>query len=302
MDLAEQLAAVQQALSDTRLSLDSRAVAAWLVLHPHRHSVAGLQAKFGLRRRVWARVRDELRETGYLLISGPGRQGEQWAWEIRGIAPVDNSPEETCTKCTDEVTCTKSTCTKRTDTEVLLNTEVLPKNCPGGQAPVDNSGQDKPASRKKQLFIIQDQLKLSKGQLGHIMKICKKNNFQLQDVYNSVGKYMEGIFGNQAVAYLSKCISENPGRDWTWEARRDAQDSAEQASRQSENRAFKRFMNQIRCGESVGVRSKKTGEPLILRERVEAPEFVVVLDLQGQFKGSLPARTAFETFVSPPAE
>ncbi|MHB0921662.1 MAG: hypothetical protein ACYC22_11950 [Thiomonas delicata] len=302
MDDIKQLAAVQQALSDPRLSLDSRALAAWLVLHPHRHSVSSLQAEFGLQRRVWTRVRDELMAAGYLTISGPKRQGEQWVWEIRGASPVDNCPaEHICTKSTDEVTCTFRACTKRTDIEVLTKPIEITKNCAAAQAPVDNSAQ-KTASRKKQIYLIQDQLKLSKGQLGHIMKICKKNNCQLQDVYNSVGKYMEGIFGNQAVAYFSKCVRENPGRDWTWEARRDAQDSAEQASSQSANQAFERFMDQIRSGESISVLSPKTGEPLNLKQRAEAPEFVVILGAQSQFKGSLPVRKAFETFISPPAE
>jgi hypothetical protein len=298
----QQLAAVQQALSDPRLSLDSRTVAAWLVLHSHRHSVGGLQAEFGLQRRVWTRVREELRQAGYLQISGPHRQGEQWVWEIRGASPVDNSQaEHICTKSTDEVTCTFRACTKRADTEVLINTEVLTKNCADAQAPVDNLP-EKTASRKKQLFNIQNQLKLSKGQLGHILNLCKEKNCQLQDVYSAVCKYMGDIQGNQAVAYLKKCVLENPGRDWTWEARRDAQDSAEQASSQSSNQAFERFMDQIRGGESVPVRSRKTGEPLILRQRAEAPEFVVILGAQSQFKGSLPVRMAFDQLISPPAE
>ncbi|OIQ93533.1 hypothetical protein GALL_244930 [mine drainage metagenome] len=302
MDDIKQLAAVQQALSDPRLSLDSRALAAWLVLHPHRHSVSSLQAEFGLQRRVWTRVRDELREAGYLTISGPKRQGEQWVWEIRGASPVDNSPgTHICTKSTDEVIRTFRACTKRADTEVLTKPIEITKNCPGGQARVDNSAQ-KTVSRKKRLFIIQGQLKLSKGQFGHILNLCKAKNCQLQDVYSAVCKYMDDIQGNQAVAYLKKCILENPGRDWTWEARRDAQDSAEQASSQSANQAFERFMNQIRGGESVPVRSRKTGEPLILKQRSEAPEFVVVLGLQGEFKASLPVRMAFDQLISPPAE
>lgn len=298
----QQLPQVQAALADARLSLDSRAVAAWLVLHPYRHSAASLQAEFGLQRRVWTRVRGELQAAGYLTISGPKRQGEQWVWEIRGASPVDNSPQEhICTKHTDEVTCTFRACTKRADTEVLINTEVLTKNCADAQAPVDNTTQ-KTVSRKKQIYLIQDQLKLSKGQLGHIMNLCKQKNCQLQDVYQSIGKYMEGIFGNQAVAYISKCISENHGRDWTWEARRDAEQSAEHASVQRENQAFGQFMEQIHAGGSVSVRSQQTGEPLILKQRAEAPEFVVVLGAQSEFKGSLPIRKAFEIFISPPAE
>ncbi|MDE2268585.1 MAG: hypothetical protein KGL33_06175 [Betaproteobacteria bacterium] len=298
----QELAAVQQALADPRLSLDSRAVAAWLVLHPTRHSVASLQAEFSLQRRVWTRVRDELREAGYLQISGPRRQDEQWVWEIMGAIPLDNSPEmHICTKRTDEVTCTKSTCTKRADREVLINTEVITKNCPDGQAPVDNSA-TKTVSRKKQLYMIQDQLKLSKSQLGHILSLCKEKNCQLQEVYQAVGKYMGGIFGNQAIAYLKKCISENPGRDWSWEARRDAEQSDEQASKSNATQAFERFMGKIRGGGTISVRSPKTGEPLFLEQRIEAPEFVVVLGAERQFKGSLPVRMAFDQFISPASE
>lgn len=301
-DAKQQLAAVQQALSDPRLSLDTRTVAAFLALHPHRHSVGGLQAEFGLQRRVWTRVRGELQAAGYLTISGPKRQGEKWVWEIRGASPVDNSPEtHICTKSTHEVISTFRACTKRTDIEVLTKPIEIIKNCPGGQAPVDNSA-PKTVSTKKQLYLIQDQLKLSKGQLGAVLSHCKAQKCKLQDVYQSVGKYMDGIFGNQAVAYLKKCIQENPGRDWTWEARRDAEQSADQASKANANQAFERFMEKIRAGGSVSVRSQQTGEPLILKQRPEAPEFVFVLGSQSQFKGSLPVRMAFDQFISPGSE
>ena len=110
------------------------------------------------------------------------------------------------------------------------------------------------------------------------------------------------IQGNQAVAYLKKCILENPGRDWKWEARRDAEQSAEQASNLNANQAFERFMEEIRRGETISVLSPHTGEPLILRQRVEAPEFVNVLDAQHEVLGSLPVRRAFDQLISPPAE
>jgi len=298
----QQLAAVQQALSDSRLSVDSRTIAAWLVLHPHRHSVSSLQAEFGLGRRVWQRVRAELQEAGYLLMSGPTRQGGRWVWEIKGAVPVDNSQaDHMCTKRADEVICTNRACAERTDREVLINTEVLTKNCPGGQAPVDNS-QEKPASRKKQIFKIQDALKLSKSQLGHILKICKENNCELQDVYSAVGKYISDLQGNQAVAYLKKCIFENPGRDWTYEPKRAAQKEQEAMRAELENRAFERFLRELQRGEGCTVRSTRTGDPLVLKLRPEAPDFLIAMSEDGQIKGSMPVRMAFETFISPGAE
>jgi hypothetical protein len=303
----QQLAQVQAALADSRLSLDSRAVAAWLVLHPWRHSAAALQAAFGLRRAVWTRVRDDLQAAGYLSISGPRRAGGHWEWDIRSTSrstsPVDNSPaEHICRKPADEVMCRSSACWEPADTEVLLTKpEVIHKNCAGAQAPVDNPDQER-ASRKKQLYLIQAQLQWTKGQLGHIINFCKEKNCQLQDVFDSVGKYMEGVSGNRAVAYLKKCILENPGRDWTWEARRDAAREAFVESVQREDRAFEQFTRQICSNAAVAVQSPKTGERLTLRQRAEAPEFVNVLDAQHEVLGSLPVRMAFDQFISPGSE
>ena len=113
---------------------------------------------------------------------------------------------------------------------------------------------------------------------------------------------MGDILGNQAVAYLKKCINENPGRDWTWEARRDAAREVFDESVQREGSAFEQFMRQICSNAAVAVQSPKTGECLTLRQRAEAPEFVNVLNAQHEVLGSLPARKAFETFISPAAE
>ncbi len=282
--------------------MDSRAIAAWLCLHPHRHSVGGLQAEFGLRRTVWQRVRSELQAAGYIQISGPRRAAGHWDWDIRATVPVDNSGgEHMCRKPADEVMCRSSTCRKPADTEVLPKPEVLHENCPRGQAPVDNSNQGQ-ASRKKKLFIIQNYLQLSKSQLGHILTICKANNCQLQDVYRSVDKYMDRLTGNQAVAYLKKCILENPGRDWTWEIKKEERERFEKAQAQKQQMDFENFTEKLAQGEEINVRSKQTGEALKLKHRTEAKDFVFVLGQDGQVKGSIPSRMAFYQFISPHAE
>lgn len=178
--------------------------------------------------------------------------------------------------------------------------EAEERSAPVAQAPVDNPDkpETKPVSPGRALHTIANETGMTKGQLGVVLRLCKTQNCMLQDVYGAVGSYLHALQlrGGRAFMYLQSCLVQNPGRDWTWEARRDAQKSAELASHQSENQAFERFMNQIRGGESVPVRSRKTGEPLILRQRAEAPEFVVILGAQSQFKGSLPVRKAFETF------
>jgi len=40
----------------------------------------------------------------------------------------------------------------------------------------------------------------------------------------------------------------------------------------------------------------------VLKLRPEAPDFLIAMSEDGQIKGSMPVRMAFETFISPPAE
>lgn len=178
--------------------------------------------------------------------------------------------------------------------------EAEERSAPTAPAPVDNQDKPlkKPVSPGRELHTIANETGMSKGQLGVVLSLCKAQKCKLQDVYGAVGGYLHALQlqGGRAFMYLQSCLVQNPGRDWTWEARRDAEQSAEQASERNANQAFERFMGKIRGGETVPVRSPQTGEPLILKQRAEAPEFVVILGSQSQFKGSLPVRKAFETF------
>ncbi len=166
---------------------------------------------------------------------------------------------------------------------------------------MDNAQQDQ-VSKKKQIFVIQNALRLSKSQLGHILSICKANHCELQDVYQSVGKYMGELTGNQAVAYLKKCILENPGRDWTWEIKKEERERFEKAQAQKQKLDFENFNSKLARGEEITVLSKQTGEQLQLKHRTEAKDFVYVLGQDGQIKGSMPLRMAFDRFISPASE
>jgi len=178
--------------------------------------------------------------------------------------------------------------------------EAKERSAPAAQDPVDNQVDQQPRqlSPGRALHTIASETGMTKGQLGAVLSHCKAQKCKLQDVYSAVGSYLHALQlrGGRAFLYLQSCVVQNPGRDWSWEARRDAEQSAEQASKSNATQAFERFMGKILGGELIPVRSPKTGEPLFLEQRIEAPEFVVVLGAERQFKGSLPVRMAFETF------
>ncbi len=180
------------------------------------------------------------------------------------------------------------------------NEEAKERSVPG---PVDNH-KPKPqvvtpsVSPGRELHAIASATGMTKGQLGHVLTLCKAQECRLQDVYRAVGRYLHKLQlqGGRAFMYLKSCIESNPGRDWTWEARRDAQKRKEDALVDQERQAFSRFMEKIQRGEPLQVKSVRTGETLTLRQRDEAPEFLLVLGEHGQIMGTMPARRAFETY------
>ena len=160
------------------------------------------------------------------------------------------------------------------------------------------------STHQEELQAVAQHAALEPTQLLALLGACSEAGCRAQDLHRVCARHLDRhqLRGRGALSYLLAALRRSPGRDWTWEARRDAEQSAEQASERSANQAFERFMGKIRGGETVPVRSPQTGEPLILKQRAEAPEFVVILGSQGEFKASLPIRMAFDQLISPPAE
>jgi len=181
--------------------------------------------------------------------------------------------------------------------------EAEERSAPAAPAPVDNqeSQQSKLAERPspgRELHMIACETGMSKGQLGAVLTLCKAQQCKLQDVYETVGSYLHtlSLRGGRAFMYLKSCLEQNPGRDWTWRRRHDAQKEQEAMRAERENRAFERFLGKLQRGEGCTVRSTRTGDPLVLRLRAEAPDFLIAMSEDGQIKGSMPVRMAFETF------
>lgn len=76
-------------LQDQALSLDSRAVAAWLATRPSNWqiSIFHLLKTLGLGKEKWLRIARELENGGYLLRSkAPCGPGGRWVWQIEFCA------------------------------------------------------------------------------------------------------------------------------------------------------------------------------------------------------------------------
>ena len=75
-------------MADTRLSLEARGVALWLVLHPHQGTImtSVLRQHVGCNLTKWAKIAREMEEGGYLVRGGQKVQGRR-AWEARFVVP-----------------------------------------------------------------------------------------------------------------------------------------------------------------------------------------------------------------------
>ncbi len=105
-------------------------------------------------------------------------------------------------------------------------------------------------------------LGMSKAQLGTILTACKAAGSRFQDVYQSVGTHLDkqGLQGTKALAYLLSCVRENPGRDWTYRQRRDAELEAQAATIKAEDLALASALQRLADAGSVGVEvTRKNG-------------------------------------------
>ncbi len=86
--------AVPEALiEDSRLSLDTRAVAAWLAIKAHgwQISVKYLRQQMELGEERWLRIAREMEEAGYFSRLKQQGEGGQWEWRIT-FSPVSTIP------------------------------------------------------------------------------------------------------------------------------------------------------------------------------------------------------------------
>ena len=111
------------------------------------------------------------------------------------------------------------------------------------------------SNQRDELEAIRVELKLSKGQIGQLAAICKSQNCLLQDVHRAVGPHLrsKGLKGQDAFLYFKKCLVQNPGRDWTWEARRDAERKAEAEQASQESVARQRFIDRLALAGAGGL-------------------------------------------------
>jgi hypothetical protein len=151
---------------------------------------------------------------------------------------------------------------------------------------------------QRELREIAQRAGLSKGQLGKILVQCRTDACRLQDVYRAAGGYLEklGLTGGRAMQYLIKCLAENPGRDWTWEARRGAQEAARAAEAAAEDHAHRAAVDRLLEAGSSGVliESPRTGLPVILVATGQA-ELVEVFDAQRRYLGVNQIRSWIES-------
>ncbi len=129
--------------------------------------------------------------------------------------------------------------------------------------PVDNSeSKGKTQPEGKELDSIRESLDLNKAQLGALLNSCKAAGCSLQDVHASVRTHLDkqALQGAKAFAYLKACISENPGRDWTHKARRDAELEAQAATTRAEDQALASAIQRLANAGSGGVEvTRKNG-------------------------------------------
>lgn len=139
-------------------------------------------------------------------------------------------------------------------TESKTGTSHKQRTAAGG-APVDNQDPEPQGTPGQELEAIRDALGLSSSQLGNLAAICKSNNCRLQDVHRVLTPHIQakGLRGQQAFLYFKKCLAQNPGRDWTYEARRDAQRQAQAEQATQADVARQRFLDRLAKAGSAGL-------------------------------------------------
>jgi hypothetical protein len=102
---------------------------------------------------------------------------------------------------------------------------------------------------------------MTKGQLGKLASTCKSQHCRLQDAHRALAPHIEakGLQGQQAFLYFKKCLLQNPGRDWTYEARRDAERQAQAAEATQADVARQRFLDRLEKAGSAGLPVSNAG-------------------------------------------
>jgi len=242
-------------LKDKRLSLDTRGLAAWLATRPPgwQISISFLRREHDLGEERWQRMAREMERAGYLTrgkkpggeVTKNGRTYTQtWVWEIvfQSVPPVPGlpgpgSPEHGKPGHKNKKDQTK----KQTRTGLAAD-------------PVDNSAPEL-KTPTAELDLIRSGLGLSKGQLGKLAAICKAQKCKLQDVHGAIAPYLQakGLNGQQAFLYCKRCILENPGRDWAYEARRRAAEAEGVSTREAEKRGRAELLRRLSSSGTEGI-------------------------------------------------
>lgn len=102
-------------------------------------------------------------------------------------------------------------------------------------------------------------LGLTKGQLGNLANICKSQSCRLQDAHRVLDPHIKAkaLQGQQAFLYVKKCLLDNPTRDWTYEARRAAEQQAQATAATQADVARQKFTDRLAQagGEGIAVRN-----------------------------------------------
>ncbi|CAZ88727.1 hypothetical protein [Thiomonas arsenitoxydans] len=127
--------------------------------------------------------------------------------------------------------------------------------------PVDNQDPEPQGTPGDELEAIKDALNLSSGQLGKLAGICKGQNCKLQDAHRSLAPHIKskGLQGQQAFLYFKKCLLQNPGRDWTWEARRNVELEAQAEQATQADKARQRFIDRLAQAGDEGIAVRNGG-------------------------------------------
>ncbi len=144
--------------------------------------------------------------------------------------------------------------------------------------PVDNQGPEPQHSTMgDELDAIRQALDLTSGQLGKLAAICKTQQCRLQDVHHALDPHLQAksLHGQQAFLYIKKCLEQNPRRDWTSEARRDAERRATATQDAQANSARALFLDRLAQAGRDGLPVGNGGRIFIARPTENPDVFLI---------------------------
>lgn len=259
-------------LEDSRLGLDTRAIAAWLTTRPAGWQVivSHLQRHHGLGEERWRRIAKELELAGYLtrrrsprgssMKNGRNYSGT-WVWEVI-FSPIPAEDEPSIPGSPGHGSPGRGKPGDRSKKDSSKKDSKTPRTGPTAE-PVDNPDQEthEHITMGDELEEIGDALGLAKGQLGKLAGICMGQNCKLQDAHRSLAPHIKskGLQGQQAFLYFKKCLLQNPGRDWTWEARRNVELEAQAEQATQADKARQRFIDRLAQAGDEGIAVRNGG-------------------------------------------